>query len=774
MAFGKRYTGTFYSTAGKKIQVDIMQDGYTGSTGDLDFTGDEPLVIEWDETAKEDVICGSTATLGIISPGDRTYIDLYTIAAGKIRMDVYVDDSLYWSGALDPEFYEEPYAYTEDYELSITFSDFGILDRLKWNKSGMQTLYQIITDAISQTVINCTAINEDYISTQLNATSGKMDLSELCVRSDNFYDEDGESKTLREVIEGILQPLGCRMIQKGGKIWIYDLNGLYTSGPSMPITWMDTEQMLGVDKVANDIKITFSPYASSEQLSGSSSSSSDSKSSGLAYKGESDPSMVNVTEEKSEPGYQTYFDTYENSKGKNLQGAFGTDWANKVTTIDEQSLSFTIFTSNIGSGIAEKSDIFRYFKILPILGAEEAEGIAWGFYSGGNAKSIGDDLASGNPEVRINNPAYAYNDGKTMPTTSPTNLTVPMVMKLNPIYLPTLSEDDRKEFYIRITMDMLMDPRYNPFVEAGEFNEQENYNIIKMLYNQVYVYANVYMTHDDGTYSGFDNTGGKKDSQTIYDINIGEWKSGMQVNKCELAYYDKTDIAHGCGILGWKANRHNIGSRDSVPKNMQNLDDGQYIPYPEKGGYLNIIICGSYRAVYTDMIVSGLFPSGANLSASATRLRWLLYKSPTVEIVRADATKSAAESEDIEYKGTINALAKDDIELDTICGTMKKTMPTAKGCYYKSGDRQQLSTLYRSGRTNQVERLLIGTMCSQYASRHTKLSGITKVLTDDLTLYTDASQPGKRYICLADSEDLAIDESDMSIVELSGDGYDPQ
>ena len=103
--------GEFLSRAGVVWRVEILQeaDEAFAKIGSLDFDADDALVIEWGEGAKEQVICGSTATLKVISPGDRTYEDLYTIAAGNIRMDVYRDSALYWGGMLDPEFYEEPY-----------------------------------------------------------------------------------------------------------------------------------------------------------------------------------------------------------------------------------------------------------------------------------------------------------------------------------------------------------------------------------------------------------------------------------------------------------------------------------------------------------------------------------------------------------------------------------------------------------------------------------------------------------------------------------------
>ena len=205
-----RYTGKFISRAGVIWRVDLMQeaDAEFTSVGALEFD-EEPLTIEWKREDKENVICGSSATLKIISPGDRTYEDLYTIEVGRIRMDVYKNERLYWSGALDPEFYEEPYEKARDYIVQLTFSDFGILDRIKYDLSGMRTTREIVQYAINRAGIAYGGINTDYITTTLPGGS-VVSGGALSVRSENFVDEDGEASTLEEVLKGVLHPLARR------------------------------------------------------------------------------------------------------------------------------------------------------------------------------------------------------------------------------------------------------------------------------------------------------------------------------------------------------------------------------------------------------------------------------------------------------------------------------------------------------------------------------------------------------------------------------------
>ena len=250
-----RYTGEFVSRAGVVWRADILQEYYKDfdTVGALEFPAAEPLTLEWSRTDKEAVLQGSTATLRLVSPGDRTYEDLYTIEPGQIRLDVYRAGRLYWSGTLDPEFYEEPYEAASGYEVSLTFSDFGILSRIKYDLSGLQTVGDILAYSLARAGLEAD-IDQTLISTTLPGQASPLTLDALSVRSDNFYDEDGEASTLEEVIEGILQPLGLRMVQRRGRVWIYDLNGLHAQGTPAAIEWDGDSQTMGADVVYNNAR----------------------------------------------------------------------------------------------------------------------------------------------------------------------------------------------------------------------------------------------------------------------------------------------------------------------------------------------------------------------------------------------------------------------------------------------------------------------------------------------------------------------------------------
>lgn len=731
MSLYKRYEGEFLSRKGVIWRAEIWQEAEVQFpiVGELQFPAESPLTIEWAHTDKEEVICGSTASLTIVSPGDRTYEDLYSVQPGRVRMDVYRNGNLYWSGTLDPEFYEEPYSSYKEYDVQLTFSDFGILDRYKYSMTGVKTLYDIIKNCIDISGINYVNIRQDYISTSLNGTT-PMQLSELSIRSENFYDEDGEALSLYEVLEGILQPLGIRIVQRNAQVWMYDLNGLYTKADSKEVEWTDSDQALGTDKVVNDVCITFSPYANSELPTGE-----------IKYEGEYSEEYTNLknTAPYSGPECYTYFPDYEK-------------------TWDNENLSFTIFLSDKGSGLESINSECRYFHIQPLLGGTESEGIAHGFYTGGH-----DDLKSGGPVLKLKLPSAP--DG-----------TVLMRCKRVPIH--HLGAITRTKYTLRLSMEILLDPRYNPFEDKSKYNESGNYDRFNSWINFAMVPANIILTDQEGNalyhYTNTDIAMKKGINGSINYTTKGRWISGEPSGaSCWLSWYDLDDRERKSGILGWKMNRHTIGITKETPKeSFKQTDAGQYIPYPPAEGYINIIIYSGIK----------LYDENDNLPEMSkaikeklwNKIRWMLYKTPKLEVVNSNIVHSPLKNEDVEYKGILNKGAKENLELETICGSMKNPQPTAMGVYLYSLSKEQILAMSRGGRTAQVEQLLIGTLYSQYAKRKTKLTGTVRILKDMPMCYTEACQHEKRFICLEDIQNVIADESCMELVELRPDEYEEE
>lgn len=762
-----RYRGEFVSRAGIVWRTDIMQEADTEfeSVGALEFPADSPLVIEWQREDKEKVILGSNATLKIISPGDRTYEDLYTIEVGRIRMDVYKDESLYWSGTLDPEFYEEPYEMLNGYEVSLTFSDFGILDRLKYDLSGMQTLQTIILYALQKSEILYNGMDTGYITTEF-ADGTAITGGGLSVRSENFIDEEGEASTLYEVLEGILQPLAARIIQREGKVFLYDLNGLYTLGTAKAVQWDGDSQTMGTDKVANNVTVSFSPYGNAEVSSNE-----------IEYGGKYDTEHTNLTNDAT----GAYNGDWDGDWGEYY--SYYPDYADHVSGSDDWDyflIDFTIFTHTKGTGLKSIGSGCRYFHILPVTGsASETTGVAYAFRTGGHG-----GINTGRPVWKVHN----YIQRASVNGHTGTILTT------NRFFLPGLDEESAKKYYLRIVEEVLIDARYNPFSGSTEQNDDGNDNKLKKKSAFVFIPATVTLYGDDG--SALYHYKNRDIAEYVAEKGLlgrclGSWVPGADPGgDCWLEYYNPEDMEGDSGIRGWQGNRQCIGRADYSFKDVPNgiaiydsfkkMDDGQYIPYPPASGYVEVTIeCGVLGYEYQSPIGVGSFkdiPFGSTESAWDKSgiydlIRWCLYKAPVVELVNNNLVFNSAELEDVEYSGYINKSAKEGIDIDTICGTADRTNPTARGVYYRTSTGHQIQELVRAGITDHPEKLLIGTLYSQYADRKTTLSG-EAVIDGGLHYYTERNQGDKRFMLMGDVQDVITDCTDAEYCEFRPDEYE--
>ena len=73
--------------------------------------------------------------------------------------------------------------------------------------------------------------------------------------------------------------------------------------------------------------------------------------------------------------------------------------------------------------------------------------------------------------------------------------------------------------------------------------------------------------------------------------------------------------------------------------------------------------------------------------------------------------------------------------------------------------------------TDHPEKLLIGTIYSQYADRKTTLSG-EAVIDDGLHYYTEQNQGDKRFMLMSEEQDIIADCTDAEYCEFRPDEYE--
>lgn len=747
------YSGEFLSVAGIRWRVEILLDSPASVVGELEFDA-EPLTIEWGEESKEVPVCGSTATLNIVSPGDRSYVNLYTENPTGVRMDVYRNDAPYWSGCLDPEFYEEPYSSAKGYTVSLTFSDFGALDRIRYDLTGKQSIGGIINYALDKAGILFKFIDRRFIS----GTAEGGDLLRLMVDSSNFYDEDNEAMSLREVLDGILQPLALRMIQRNCVACIYDLNGLYNSVTANHIDWQSTDQMLSVDKVYNNAKITWSPYVVDGNLSG------DGKvwvKSSKYTDEQAKASLNSVDPTTLSDGTELFAYHYS----KDLQ-----NWA------EEADLGFVMLTNSEGKGATLHNNVHKFYKILPVEDGLDSEGIALRWLTVSNADSVVNGI-----EYHFSVKAWGV-----APTWSSGGIIAgaPLIT-FSAIDMPAVSDEDAQN--LRIKINMQIDPRYNPYEDAAgapPFSYTDAINYYKEVANFVYVAVaikfqpagsdTVYVWTNRGTVEqvpseriidGIDQTKGE---WVVYD---GATTYGY------LCWYDPSKRESESGVTGWKSNRQAINPHVMpLSSSLEKADEGQLIPYPteaKNGGKLWVEILDE------PWVVKDGSTSAGGISTAPTSeekyfyglTSWILMELPEITVERNSLFDKALDTDDVEYTGVLNSSAREDIEIDTICGTGADDITMARGAYYYP-DGRQVHEITRAGRTGQAENLLIGTLYSQFGSRKTKLTGTASMQGEGVVTYTDTASDGLKFMLVGAVENPREDTLSGTWVEVRPDEYE--
>jgi hypothetical protein len=711
MAYQTIYRGSFLSVAGVTWKVEIQTVSETVTDiKELTFDGDEPVKIDWSVEDKETVICASSATIIIESPGDRTYAHLYTIKPGNVRCQIYRNDVLYWTGCLDPEQYEEPYERADKYNVTLTFSDFGILSRLKYDFDAdtRKNLWTLCSTAVSRANIPTNSMTVENHTTLMFADGTKSALSSLVVESANFYDEDGEPSTWEEVLEGVLQPLAMKIVQKQGRPFIYDLNGLYNNSTQQEIYWTGASQTMSVDKVISSATVTFSPYTPDSII---------------------DPTIDSDILKDSTSGV-----------------TFGVDNSNNAITDKDEILlaGFEIRHGSVSDQALQLSNGAEFFRIISGYSGSDEVGFAAAYREYRTPQSVYRDFILGEKDV-----LKAYDDNGKIKS---------KVIATTP-GAPITAVDSK--YMLKIELSVLFDVRYNPFETAALSNEEGNWDKQQNWCNFGYIPVMLQLK----------NTGGKVlyHYENVKTVNSdgystkGEWVAGDGSWGCMfLSYYDWEDRKSSSGFNGWSTNKQTIGYyRDTLPSSWQKRGNGEFIEMPPAKGTLVLQIG---RGVHQ-------FDYKREVKDIYDKIRWLLYKDPKVTLVKRNGL--SVDYHDYEYSSYINKDAEEELSIDTICGTASENLPTARGCYLMNdSSRLQIHQFQRGGVTDQLENLLLSTLYSQYADRKIVLSGEAKLVTY-LRTFTEANQGDKLFMIKGEQQNLRMDTSDVTLVEFNPDEYVP-
>lgn len=251
-----------------------------------------PFSLQYLDVKKLEPIQGSQCTLGLISETSFHFIDLHTDNMQEYMIRFYRDNKLYWLGYLDSELYNENLTDYPPYPVEFSGADFNIMERLKFrdvNDKPYTDIATLLTQIkrcldklrlpFGRLYIGCSTI-----PVEITLAATETALHRLYVQSSNFYDEDAEPMSCREVTESILQPFGLMMVQRDGCVYIYDYNTIKAGGVMKcynfstlayigdtavdtmlgdisDIGTRSTTASLGFEEMINNVEITSSLYA---------------------------------------------------------------------------------------------------------------------------------------------------------------------------------------------------------------------------------------------------------------------------------------------------------------------------------------------------------------------------------------------------------------------------------------------------------------------------------------------------------------------------------
>ena len=705
-----RYYSGFYSRDNIPYRIEIWQDAEAAFDPERITLAADPVEIEWAEVDKLEPVHSSSATLNMVSLSDRCFADLYTVAPGTIRLDILRNGALYWSGTLDTELFEEPYSYKDRYITTVTFSDFAVLDRMDWQDRGVKTMSEVLETCLAAAGFN-RGVLEKRVSTGL-AKGYTGDLFDDCsLMCDNFFDEDDEPSSIREVLDEMLRPFALRLKQKNGKLLLYDINGIYDTA-STAVQWRGTDAEMGVEPVYNKVTITFSPYASATLFDGT-----------LA------PDDI-LTDQADVAGEEmVYTDRTLNTEGfRFTYGASGTRRLGKLELTDAGG---------------------RPFRIDPEYSGSNAAGVMWGYRTG-------TDWHGSRPQNPVEGDYGTY----------PTMDTCHKMITLPKVRVLSNHDANGRRYRMRVTLSVLFDVRYNPFEPASRKNEEGNWDDFANWVNYGYIPVRILLYDDAGKARYYyDNHMVRWNEDPTYG---GTWKMMVESTQEDiqiswLSFYDLSNREGNTGFGGWQENKRALGYYSGkLTDSYIKAPTGELLPSLPISGYIEVMIySGVWRRDNNDNYP---FPHKV-----WTISRWLLYKDPKIEIVKDNGRD--IEEEDIEVSAWINRQAKEGLDISTIIGTSQVLVPSGRGYILKTSDLSILQTFHRASVTDSLERLLAGTVYSNYARRMSTLNG-TVALIPSAEVLSDVSSDNAKYMLLSEVQNLAAETSEIKMAEIAPDSYE--
>lgn len=703
MSYNPAYTAQFYGTDGTLWSVEISIFNYGEREIEIRLEYDEPLVIEWQETKKTDVVQSSTCTLKVSNERDRQMLALMTNT--NAICSVYRGNALYWRGRMDDCVYEEPYSFKNGYVTELTFSDFGFLNRTQFSMTGRHSLREIVDDCLETAQLASLPVMQ-----MVSLVSPKMVqvlLEMLFVSCDRFNTSDNWQNK-REVLEDVLRPLGLRIIQKNGKIWVYDIEHLRDVGNATPVIWKGTDAVLSGADTYGIFKIAF----------------------------DSDPE-------------ETIIDGSIDSNRWNYVSSdrYWADYREEDGAIREVGFYF-----EYGGTVAGMSSEARVFKIRGYLSGSEEYGYArraWCY----------DSVNFATRNLLETTTPRAHN-------------TVSELLRFQSGYLPLIPNRDNFQLRVNLDFLFSIKYNPFEDAEDWNIPiDYTSWSPYYWIYNtpwenwqkqmlRLYIPVKLEIVDENGNVLyHYKNTSTLSGTLRTLDPLKGQWVQGAAGWIDMFLSYYKEGLDE-TALDGWATNKQTIScDRDKIPGIFKKRKDGEYVPLPPVPGYVRFSVSNGLTGL--DIVENQML---LNFDQD---IHWQLYRKPQVTVVRSNMVNDDLSKDDIKEEDWIDMFS-DTLTEDVKIGAYRNGVaPCARGLL---SDIYGLvwSKFVKNGTLRTLEEHRMRSLQDQTVLVQPKLSG-TAELNAEFGARSDSCTSGK-FLVIAQRQDARSATEQITMVRIAGIG----
>lgn len=229
MSYGTIYTLPFQSIKGVDYMVEIQKEDYTGRSIELKGSGDTPFSVE---LADEDFLYipsrFSTATIRVV--GNDYLQSLYSTGYQQYRVNFKRGGSVVWTGFVTPELYTQDYTSTLfDLEIQCV-SAMSTLEYIKYKEVGENRAFVSLWDLLKKCITESRGsyssvyVPHVYAKDAASYNTAANVLQTMTVSEQDFFDEDDEAMTLKEVLEEVCKLLNWTCADWRGNLYFVDVD----------------------------------------------------------------------------------------------------------------------------------------------------------------------------------------------------------------------------------------------------------------------------------------------------------------------------------------------------------------------------------------------------------------------------------------------------------------------------------------------------------------------------------------------------------------------